>query len=197
MKRSKHIAALIRKCLAAACLLPAVAHAGLDVTAFEKLVLVPVPQVDKDGQPTVKNQVKLSPGEIVQRFDGLSAGAVYHYDQAFDFRAGSYSGYNYWRNELAKLAGYKPTPFKSFNGNTELRYDATVWKIQTGPFWELIDFSDAEGVIGPAVCKRVYLDFVKYQSAAAQHPDAYFRSSYQDWMKAFAMCANDGAIVFH
>ncbi|WP_457417766.1 hypothetical protein [Roseateles sp. P5_E7] len=186
-----------RKLAAAICLWPLTAYAGLDVTAYEKLTIVPSPKFDKDGEPVGENQVKLAPVEFVERFAGLTPGKVYRYQSLFDFRAGSYSGYNHWRNELAKLAGYKQTPYKSFNGKIELRYDATVWSIKKGPFWELIDFSDAEGVIGPAVCKRVYADFLQYRATAAKHPDEYFRSSYEDWMKAFAMCAKDGAIVFH
>lgn len=183
--------------LIAICLWPITVYAGLDVTAYEKLTIISSPQFNKDGEPVGKNQVQLAPVEFAERFAGLTPRRVYGYQSSFEFRAGSYSGYNYWRNELAKLAGYEQTPYKSFNGKTELRYDATVWDIKKGPFWELIDFSDAEGVIGPVVCKRVYKDFLQYRAAAAKHSDEYFRSSYEDWMKAFAMCANDGAIVFH
>lgn len=188
---------MLRKLLIAIWLWPIAANAGLDVTAYEKLSIVPSPQFDSDGEPQGPNQVKLAPVEFAERFAGLSVGKVYHYESAFAFRAGSYSGYNYWRNELAKLAGNEQTPYRSFDGKIELRYDATVWKNKKGPFWELIYFSDAEGVIGPIVCKRVYKDFLQYQAAASTHPDEYFRTSYQDWMKAFSMCANDGAIVFH
>lgn len=187
----------LRKLIIAVCLWPIAVYAGLDVTAYEKLTIVTSPQFDEDGEAVGKNQVELAPVEFAERFAGLTAGKVYRYQSSFEFRAGSYSGYNYWRNELAKLAGYKRTPYKSYDGKTELRYDATVWNIKKGPFWELIDFSDAEGVIGPVVCKRVYKDFLQYQVVAAKHPDEYFRSSYEDWKKAFAMCANDGAIVFH
>lgn len=179
------------------CLYPVAASAGLDITAYENLTIVRSPQFNKDGEPAGQNQVKLAPVHFAERFAGLTPGAVYRYQSSFEFRAGSYSGYNYWRNELAKLAGYGQTPHKSFNGKAELRYDATVWNIKRGPFWEFIEFSDAEGVIGPVVCKRVYGDFLQYQSAAAKHSDEYFRTSYEDWKKAFSMCANGGAIVFH
>jgi hypothetical protein len=172
------------------------AHAGLDITAYSGLTIVESPVLSSDGMPQEKNQVILSPVDFPERFRGLESGKVYQFGSSFDFRAGSYSGYNAWRNELAKLAGYRPSV--SFrNKIVELRYDETVWKGEHGPFWELIDFSDAEGVIGPDVCRRVYRDFVQYRSQAAQVPDAYFRESYDDWIKAFEMCANNGAIVFH
>ena len=183
--------------VAAIWLLPFRAFAGLDITAFEKLTLVLSPRLGEDGEPLENNQVKLAPVELPERFAGLEPGKVYQFRSFFEFRAGSYSGYNAWRNELAKLAGYEQTSVKSSDGKMELRYDATVWNGKKGPFWELIDFSDAEGVIGPVVCKRVHKDFLQFQAIAAKHPDQAFRTSYEDWTKAFAMCANDGAIVFH
>lgn len=187
---------LHRNFLVAICLWPFGAHAGLDITAYENLAAVSAPKIDKHGEPLGKNLVMLAPAEFPERFAGLTPGKVYRYQSSFEFRAGSYSGYGYWRNELAKLAGYGRTLYKSFDGKAVLRYDATVWDVKKGPFWELIDFSDAEGVIGWIVCKRVYKDFLQYEAAAAKHPDEYFRSSYKDWMTAFSMCSRGGAIVF-
>jgi len=183
--------------LALALLLSAsVARAGLDITALSGLTQVTAPTLASDGQPLGKNQVILSPVNFPERFDDLQSGTVYAFKSSFEFRAGSYSGYNAWRNELAKLAGYKASPYE-FLGKTELRYDATAWRLQQGPFWELINFSDAEGVIGPIACKKVYQDFIQYSEAAEKHPDPYFKESYADWKKAFEMCADNGAIVFH
>lgn len=174
---------------------PLAAHAGLDVAAYEGLAIVPSPQLDRDGMPKALNEIILSPTHFAERFAGLKAGAVYRYKASFEFRAGSYSGYNRWRNELAKLAGYTPSPY-TFDGKTVLRYDVTVWSGAKGPFWELISFSDAEGVIGPEVCKRVYKDFLAYQVVASKHPDEYFREFYAKWKNAFGMCAKNGAIIF-
>jgi hypothetical protein len=172
------------------------ANAGLDISAYEGLSIDKSPKKKSAEEHTRTNDVTFEPVEFPDRFAGLQKGVTYHYKAIFEFRAGSYSGYNEWRNELAKLAGYETTPY-TFNGKTEARYDATVWKIEKGPFWEFIDFSDAEGVIGPQACQRIYADFVKYRSLAKLHYDAFFRNSYEDWFKAFSMCANNGAIVFH
>lgn len=188
---------LRRTLLTVICFCPLIASAGLDVTAYTRLAPVASPQLDQDGEPIGEKQVMLVPVEFVERFTGLTPNGVYRYEAAFEFRAGSYSGYNHWRNELARLAGYAATPDTLPDGKIEMRYDATVWRLQKGPFWELIDFSDSEGVIGPVVCKRVYADFVQYHHAALQHPDENFRAAYAEWMKAFAMCADEGAIVFH
>lgn len=173
------------------------AFSGLDITAYNKLVLQKVPRDrssgDPDGDPGL---VVIHVVEFPERAEGLQDGGVYRFGQSLDFQAGGYIGYGQWRNELAKLAGNRPSTF-TFEGKTELRYDATVWDQKRGPFWELIDFSDAEGVIGPAACKRVYTDFVRFEDKASRHPDPEFRASYGDWKKAFAMCSDGGAIVFH
>lgn len=177
--------------------LPATARAGLDITAYRGLTLVPSPRLDADGLPIGPREVMLEPVNDPERFEPLKPGAVYRYAEAFEFRAGSYSGYNEWRNELARLAGNKPTATPGDDGKMQPRYDETVWRDKSGPFWELIDFSDSEGVIGPLACKRVLGDFVRFHEAAKAHPDEGFRESYEDWMKAFALCAEGGAIEFH
>jgi hypothetical protein len=176
---------------------PAAALAGLDVTAYSELVEVPNAAVDKDGIPTAKDMVRLSPVDYPERFKGLKPQAIYRFKKQFDFRAGSYSGYNWWRNELAKLAGYKPIEAKTVEGKTESRYDAAAWKAKSGPFWELINFSDAEGVIGPVVCKKLYADFVANHKAAMAHPSKDFQQSYLDWEKALELASKNGALEFH
>ncbi|WP_140402342.1 hypothetical protein [Burkholderia multivorans] len=172
------------------------AHAGLDVTAYSGLAIVESPLISPDGTPQGKNQITFDPGNFPDRFRGIEAGKVYQFQSSFTFRAGSYSGYNAWRNELAKLAGYQPS-ITVRNKAVESRYDETVWKLDQGPFWELIKFSDAEGTIGPDVCWKVHRDFVQYHDQAAQVSIPYFYDSYVDWMKAFEMCSINGAIVFH
>ena len=173
------------------------AHAGLDIVAYEGLKEIKEPVFDKEGIPIGKKLVQLSPVEFKERYPPLKPDAVYKYRVVFDFRAGSYSGYNWWRNELAKLAGYEATLDEAPPGKEpSLRYDLTVWTKKAGPFWELIDFSDAEGVIGSTACLRVHKDFLRFAPAAAKHPEPDFRDSYRDWQKAFAMCSRQGAIVF-
>jgi len=178
-------------------LCPVAAFAGLDVTAYSGLVEVADAQVDKDGAPKGKNLVRLSPVDFPDRFKDLTPGAIYRYDKEFEFRAGSYSAYNWWRNELAKLGGYTPEEAKTDEGKKELRYDASAWKSKSGPFWELINFSDAEGVIGPVACTKLYADFVKFHKAAMAHPSKDFQESYADWEKALELASKNGALEFH
>ncbi len=178
-------------------LCPASAIAGLDVTAYSGLVEVPNADVDKDGVPKAKDMVRLSPVDFPERFKDLKSGAIYRFKKQFDFRAGSYSGYNRWRNELAKLAGYHPIDAKTVDGKTESRYDAAAWKAKSGPFLELINFSDAEGVIGPIACEKLYADFVAHHKAAMAHSSKDFQESYLDWEKALELGSRNGALEFH
>lgn len=143
------------------------------------------------------SEVLLSPVDFPERYKGLENDTVYHFEQQFDFRAGSYSGYNWWRNELAKLVGYSPIKVKNEDGSSETRYDASAWMAKSGPFWELINFSDAEGVIGPVASMKLYSDFLSYHKAAMAHGDKDFRDSYLEWEKAFSLASKHGAIVFH
>jgi hypothetical protein len=184
--------------LSAMALCPIAAHAGLDITAYERVSLVASPRLNAEGEPLDRKEVRLDVVHFPERAEGLTPGKVYRFQTSFEFRAGSYSGYSAWRNELAKLGGYPPTMASFLRGNPpEPRYDATAWQRKSGPFWELIAFSDAEGLIGPVTCQRVHADFIRFQPAAEKHPDAEFRESYADWAKAFRLCANGGAIVFH
>ena len=73
----------------------------------------------------------------------------------FSFRAGSYSGYGEWRNDLAIAAGYK-------GGSEEVWMKADSGDYG-GPFEELINFADNEGVIGPVISQKLYDDFVNYE----------------------------------
>jgi hypothetical protein len=173
------------------------AWAGLDITAYAELQIVPNAKIDTNGNPVhAQSEVRLSPVDFPDQFVGLKANAIYRFTEQYEFRAGSYSGYNWWRNELAKLAGYVPK-IETHLGKTEERFDVSAWKSKGGPFWELINFSDTEGVIGPVAAAKLYRDFLAFKGVAMRHADPTFRESYQEWEKAFALASKHGAIVFH
>src|SRR5216117_1196420 len=113
---------------------------GLDITAYRQIKKLDCEV--KDGEPIGPNCQPLDWKEYahlysyppwMDRADGIEDG-YYSFAEAMKFRAGSYSGYNNWRNDLARLAGWKD--------------DEEAWKATEGPFWELINFADNEGVIG-------------------------------------------------
>jgi hypothetical protein len=119
---------------------------------------------------------------------GISEGVLYEPADKFSFRAGSYSGYNRWRDQLARIAGFAD--------------DSDAWENgpQGKPFYELIHFSDCEGVIGPTIAAKLAKDFADNQP----HADAFvgpesdwFQTKYADWRKAFEMASDNGAVSFH
>lgn len=118
--------------------------------------------------------------------------------QEFSFRAGSYSGYNAWRQRLCRLA---------------LGVDCgDVWDspdLYAGkPFVELIDFSDSNGFIGPEASSKLRSDFVRFagevekglkkgkEGGNLSEDDEWFAESYRDWQKAFSLAADGGVVIF-
>ena len=176
---------------------PVSALAGLDVSAYEELTKVVDPRVDKRGDPVDDEaEIRLYAADFPERMDVLEDKAIYRFRRKHGFGVGSHTWYNKWRNELAKLAGYAPTAVTSA-GKSEPRYDETVWKLSSGPFYELIHFSDAEGTIGPKSSAKLHRDFVAFRKRAMGHPDKAFRDTYLEFEKAFGLASKNGAVVFH
>lgn len=185
---------------------------GLDVTAYTKVKKVEV-VLDDDGHPVdeaiydthVMAWVNGSRGQ----HDHLEHKAFYSYVEDFGFRAGSYSGYNAWRDALARLAGYEETEYTDFylavDGDDRKRksHAAACWDGERqGPFAEMFDFSDAEGSIGPVTSAKLAKDFADFEErartfAAWPDDDGWFFKVYLDWKKAFEMAADDGMLDFH
>jgi len=105
------------------------------------------------------------------------------------FRAGSYGGYNQWRNKLAEFAGYDSAE--------------DVWEMEHPwgkPFVELINFSDCEGVIGPDLCKKLAQDFTSHRAEALKYAiesdDDWFMETYDEFMDALTFAGDHGILVF-
>ena len=93
-----------------------------------------------------------------------------------DPRAGSYSGYSAWRDDLRR----------QFNPDTE----------PDKPFYELIWFADNEGTIGPEAAADLLADFLAHADAYTPAME-YFRENYRDWTRAFELAADGGLVDFH
>lgn len=156
---------------------------GLDITAFKNAVQVP--NEDEDGRSVYPAD------KTLDRLDGMPRGS-YKGEDEIGFRAGSYSGYNNWRTSLCRAAlGVNPDVVWS---------NATEW--QGKPFFELINFSDCEGAIGPVTSKKLAQDFTaereKVKAGLNGMPDAdWFWSRYDLWEKAFTLASESGFVIFH
>ena len=143
---------------------------GLDISYYGRLERGETPADGEYGYPDVF-QPFINPS-FPGRAAGIEPDVWYKRDEAGDFRAGSYSGYGAWRAALASVA--------------------------EGAFWELINFSDCEGTIGPVVSAKLAKDFETHRDRIQDEVrDEYFMHLYDAWMKAFQTAADGGCVTFH
>lgn len=180
---------------------------GLDITAYSMLKRLPEKEQERiraienceiEGEYNWTEIHNLWQGAFgAEAGDGLKPG---YYAETFEsrkhtFRAGSYSGYNHWRDFLSVCMFGVPA--------------VVVWANESEfvdlPFYELIRFSDCEGTIGPATSAKLAADFEAYAKHAAEFAKAklcddeseWWLSRYADWQKAFALASDGGAVNFH
>lgn len=105
------------------------------------------------------------------------------------------SVYLRWREQLAAFAGYRLLRDRQAKeGRSHL---AGARAVQAGPFWELLNFADREGVIGAHVSAKLAQDFLAHQDLAAAHPQKSFRDMYTWLQRAFTMASDQGAVSFN
>jgi hypothetical protein len=179
---------------------------GLDATAYRRLIFVAAMPDDRSTIDWEKHdgdiQVWDHP-DFPGRLGSLKPG-FYTCDfknDAQDAFGGAYSFYNRWREWLAQIAGYPTAPYTVW-GVTTQRHDAGAWRAGAGPFYELIWFSDCEGVIGTDICAKLAKDFAdkrdhaKSASALVEGGDRYF-AIYEKWQRAFEFASDGGCVRFH
>ncbi|ONH50953.1 hypothetical protein SAMN04490182_2046 [Pseudomonas cedrina] len=170
---------------------------GLDISAYSKLVLAPDAKRDEDGYlEDWQNFREFNDSDdFPGRLDGIEPGVPYHLSgDNIDFRAGSYSSYNAWRDQLAQMAGYPLTKYIGPDGEAE-GYDAGAWAASEGPFFEQIQFTDSDGNIGPIISSKLSKDYAEYAGKAEQI-GGNFWLLYQEWQRAFTLAADDGVVIF-
>lgn len=161
---------------------------GLDIVAYEKITLAP-DATESDYDYGLNSLQTFYVEDDRPQSAGIISGAFYEVSgREHSFRAGSYSGYNSWRNKLSVFALGISAPNvwkKARQGDNEL-----VGK----PFVELIDFSDCGGTLGPAACAKLAKDFEGHLEEA----EARFSgmANYRDFMKAFQLASSGGCVRF-
>lgn len=176
---------------------------GLDITAYRRIAKLDA-VFDSGGDPIDHKTRELLDydfrayinSDFPGRADDIEDRAVYSAGEWLGFRAGSYGWYNAWRDSLAELAGYPLGKYEQY-GRMWDSYCVECWGGAQGPFAELINFSDCEGVIGAVISQKLAADFAQFQEKADAHPDERFREKYAEWRKAFEMAADGGAVDFH
>jgi hypothetical protein len=158
---------------------------GLDITAYRQ-----VHEAEYDPEQSVCDTFRAyTYPEFADRLTPLKAEQGYAGEIVLEFRAGAYSGYNRWRDQLARLAGFKNAD------EVWRRYE----KLKGSPFIELINFADNEGVIGSVAAAKLAKDFADWDERAKlfDSSDDWFYDRYQLWRKAFEAATDNGAVVFH
>lgn len=160
---------------------------GLNIKAYGRLKEVPYEEV-VFGDYGLPNDERVrsffSNPDYPYHIEDINPDRYYLCRDKFEFRAGSYAGYNNFRNELSKLAGYKDS--------------LDIWNNKyQGPFVELINFSDCEGTIGFKISSKLLSDFKDFNDLAKLHPDPFFYENYRNWTKACEMASKFGVISFN
>ncbi|MHB9329665.1 hypothetical protein ACP3S7_19285 [Phytobacter ursingii] len=174
---------------------------GLDILACKNATLLNATE-DEDGR-AIDNSIGLEiDGYYIKiyinphfsgRADEFIDGGVYGFEDSFDAGFG-YSSHFQFREYLAKLAGYPKATYEG-HGVKEEKHISGAWNADSGPFWELINFSDCEGTLGTAVSKKLLADFVAYQDKIECMGDR-FASTYNSWKTAFEYASENGFVSF-
>ena len=116
-------------------------------------------------------------------------------------------------------SGETNSTHRSYGGHSMFRNALRVigeWDMLSGwegiqsqadkPFYELVNFSDCEGVLGPIACANLYEDFVEYADRAQSYFAFEAETSeygdwrwehYQSWMRSFEITRDTGFVDFH
>lgn len=168
---------------------------GLDITAFSNVRAIgPMPEdVDWDEIYDNDQRIIFVNPHFPLSGQGLLDNYIYDVSQskAISFAAGSYGGYNVFRSLLAKAAGYDHEDAWSDEKD-----------FQEAPFFEIVNFSDCEGTIGPVAALHLYHDFVTHRDKFIEEvKDDTWKNSriarYDFFTKAFRLASDKGFVIFH
>lgn len=151
---------------------------GLDITDYKNLKKIENPERDEYGDLENLELLEIhqdlldSTEEYFRgRTQGLAAG-VYESEESENFRAGAYTGYNQFRNQLEKITT-----------NTQL--------------YELIMFSDCEGYIGSVVSNKLAQDFQDLEVTAKKKLEERDLNIFLEFKNAFELASHNGCVSFH
>jgi hypothetical protein len=111
-------------------------------------------------------------------------------------RAGSYSGYNKFRNllSLAVLGVKAETAWENVNTYSDK------------PLWDIINFSDCEGAIDASTseklrgqfqsCRTVFEDYITKDTDIGDMDTEHYMETYDGMIKCFALGSEDGVVIY-
>lgn len=167
---------------------------GLDISVYERVELVTEVHAveDSDGRICYEDKGHIKPyqeGCFQHNNGGIEPSKCYiSTGEETGFRAGSYGYYGEWRRQLCLTAT---------GMEIEVLWDSPE-KYFDQPFWNLINFSDCEGVIGPTICAKLAEEFRTHrENVRPQLDEEWGQPKYDEWQEAFELAAAGGMVVFH
>jgi len=146
---------------------------GLGIKGYSNIVK------DEDGSIEISSCGSFKQ-ENLKELEGLTLEC----EECYKFRAGSYGGYNRFRDNLCKSA----------NGITAKE----LWgkEDESLKFYWLINFSDCDGYIGTSYCEILYNEFVKYEDEILSKLDGRDANTYKDFKECFNLGRQKGFVLF-
>lgn len=179
---------------------------GLHIIAYSGLKRTE-PERDQFGDGSDPDMCRI--WKLEEHFPGMADefeyDTYYLHEAEMSFRAGPYSVYSMWRNELARMAEYPPEPNPR---RPESAYVEGAWGYEEGEFIELLYFSDCEGALGTATSAKLAADFAEFDDLAKSHVPitsageeacygkTWFYDLYTNFRKAFELASDRGAVRF-
>lgn len=161
---------------------------GLSAAAFKVATLTePHERTDECSENDHVRAFIIAP-EFHRSLRGLEAGRCYEVGDREITVHNSYSGHSRFREELARVfLGVTP---RSIWDNPAAYADR--------PFFELIQFADNEGTIGPEAAADLAADFAEGRDhwEAAPRLQPWVRETYAQWAEAFEAAAGGGLVMF-
>jgi hypothetical protein len=171
---------------------------SLNITAFSRARFVHNDEACKEDD----HHTIWSMPEFVDRLDGKEIGCYVSDGKEMAFAAGSYSGYNRWREILS---------FVALDVVPEVVWE-NVDEYAGKPFVELINMADNEGAIGPVTSRKLAMNFeglrgsVEYKLQEVVEKRGLHRwfdeegkwwlKKYDEWHKAFVLASDGGFVDF-
>jgi len=166
---------------------------GLDVSYYASIKFVRKLREDEEyfdrDEADMPDARHFTHVDFEKQADGLDG--IYTVEGAASFRVGSYSYYGFWRGQLANMIGEVASDiWERARGGAE------------GPFYDLINFADNEGVIGPKTCDKLARTFDEWRDRAQEYgnnkaEERDFFATYEEFRTAFKAAAGHGCVDFH
>lgn len=165
---------------------------GLDVSVYQNYRVLDINEDDDDYDYNF-NALSLE-DEWEDRMKNLEKGKYYAGDRVAHLISYPYSSHNRFREQLIRLIG---------RSDLLLSHDGTIdWEAlypeKNLPFYELVYFSDCEGVLDWETSEKLYNDFKNHEFLAKQvfKNEEYNLRRFNEWMETFELGKNKGVVVF-